>query len=123
MFVTRRRIQLLVCLLFITIAAHADWTPVVRHFTPNDYGAGTQNWGIIEQENGWIYAANNYGLLEFDGSRWQLYGISNSTAVRSVARGKGGYIYVGGMAGLPTAVSPTAFPHVIGSLARCGRYT
>ena len=96
MFVTRRRIQLLVCLLFITIAAHADWTPVVRHFTPNDYGAGTQNWGIIEQENGWIYAANNYGLLEFDGSRWQLYGISNSTAVRSVARGKGGDIYVGG---------------------------
>lgn len=96
MFAIRRRIQVVVSLLFITIAIYADWTPVVRHFTPNDYGAGTQNWGIVEQANGWIYVANNYGLLEFDGSSWRLYGISNSTAVRSVARGANGDIYVGG---------------------------
>lgn len=91
-----RKIRLLACLLLVTAAVYADWTPVVRHFTPNDYGAGTQNWGIAEQANGWIYVANNYGLLEFDGSRWQLYGISNSTAVRSVARDTLGNIYVGG---------------------------
>lgn len=96
MFTVRRKILLVACLLLISSAVSAGWTPMVRHFSPNDYGAGTQNWGIIEQENGWIYVANNYGLLEADGSRWQLYGISNSTAVRSVARGEGGEIYVGG---------------------------
>ena len=74
----------------------AAWSPIIRHFTPQDYGAGTQNWDIIEHANGWIYVANNYGLLETDGSQWQLYGIHNATAIRSLALGDDGAIYAGG---------------------------
>lgn len=96
MLSARHRISLFLCLLLFVVTAHADWTPTIRHFAPNDYGAGTQNWGIAEQENGWMYVANNYGLLECDGSLWRLYGLSNSTAVRSVARGANGDIFVGG---------------------------
>ena len=108
---TRKHIVLLLWLLLTATIAQADWVPMVRHFSPNDYGAGTQNWGIIEQENGWIYVANNYGLLEFDGSRWRLYGINNSTAVRSVARDTTGAIYVGG-----TNEFGVFFPNTEGSL-------
>ncbi len=43
-----------------------------------------------------MYVANNYGLLEFDGINWQLYGIKNSTPVRSLEIDESGTIYVGG---------------------------
>lgn len=62
--------RLLVILIGLSISAftHASWSPIIRHFTPKDYGAGTQNWDLAEQVNGWMYVANNYGLLEMDGS-------------------------------------------------------
>lgn len=85
----------LVCLTsFLPI--YAGWVPMVNHYTTDDYQAGTQNWSIVQQPNGWIYAANNYGLLEYDGAQWRLYGIWNSTAVRSVAVDSLGNIYAGG---------------------------
>ena len=74
----------------------AEWIPITRSFTPNDYHASTQNWMLTEQNNGWIYAANNYGVLEYDGASWRLYGIGNSTVVRSVAHDKQGRVYAGG---------------------------
>ena len=90
--------RLLVILIGLSISAftHASWSPIIRHFTPKDYGAGTQNWDLAEQVNGWMYAANNYGLLETDGCHWNLYGISNSTALRAITIDKVGNIYVGG---------------------------
>lgn len=90
------RLLIILIGLFVHSVAYADWTPVIRHFTPKNYGAGTQNWDIVEQVNGWMYIANNYGLLETDGCHWNLYGISNSTAVRSITLDKDGNIYVGG---------------------------
>lgn len=77
-------------------SGYAEWTPLVRSFAPNEYKAGTQNWQLMEQANGWIYAANNYGMLEFDGMRWHLYGLGNSTVVRSVARDADGHVFAGG---------------------------
>jgi len=68
--------------------------PVVT-YSPADYDGGMQNWSIDIQRNGWIYVANNYGLLEYDGDKWQLYGIWNSTVLRSVAIADDGDIYVG----------------------------
>ena len=76
--------------------AFAQWTPIVKNYMTTDYHAGTQNWGIAEQENGWIYIANNYGLLEYDGCYWNLYGLPNSTPVRSVTVGNDHRVYVGG---------------------------
>lgn len=73
----------------------ALWQTPVVHFTRKNYGAGTQNWGIAIASNNWSYVANNYGLLEYDGDRWHLYGMPNSTAVRSLMIGLDGRIYVG----------------------------
>ena len=78
------------------LSLRAEWIPITRSFTPNDYHASTQNWMLTEQNNGWIYAANNYGVLEYDGASWRLYGIGNSTVVRAVAHDKQGRIYAGG---------------------------
>lgn len=90
------RISLLLIALACCALSMAAWTPIIRQFSPQDYAAGTQNWDMLEHTNGWIYVANNYGLLETDGTQWQLYGIHNGTAVRSLALGDDGAIYAGG---------------------------
>ena len=57
--------------------------PPVNNFNVKDYKGGNQNWSI-ESANGYIYVANNEGLLEFDGINWYLYKLPNKTLVRSV---------------------------------------
>ncbi len=74
----------------------AEWTVRMDNFTPTMYSGGTQNWQLCQQENGWIYAANNYGLLQYDGVDWRLFGLRNSTVIRSIALDTTGYIYAGG---------------------------
>lgn len=90
------RVLLLQLLLLVSCAVRAEWRVEVTNYAPSTYLAGTQNWQLLQQDNGWLYVANNYGLLEFDGETWRTYGIWNSTALRSLAKGKNGEIYVGG---------------------------
>jgi DNA-binding CsgD family transcriptional regulator len=72
------------------------WQLPVTNYSQKEYAAGTQTWQIKQQHNGWIYCANNYGLLEFDGDTWQHYGIWNSTVIRSLDIASDGTVYVGG---------------------------
>lgn len=67
--------------------------PPVNNFNVKDYKGGNQNWSI-ESANGYIYVANNEGLLEFDGINWYLYKLPNKTLVRSV-KVVGDKIYTG----------------------------
>lgn len=69
--------------------------PAIRNFSTRDYGAGIQNWDIAQDKRGLVYIANNFGLLEFDGSRWQIYRAKNGSKMRSVAIDDSGKIYVG----------------------------
>lgn len=62
----------------------AEWQVPVVNYSSMNYGAGTQNWQMTQGINGWIYAANHYGVLEFDGNNWRIYGVRNSTTIRSV---------------------------------------
>jgi len=57
--------------------------PIVKYSTET-YGAGNQNWMISQDQNQLLYFANNDGLLEFNGSHWQLYPSPNETIIRSV---------------------------------------
>jgi ligand-binding sensor domain-containing protein/DNA-binding CsgD family transcriptional regulator len=70
-------------------------TPYIINYQKTVYNAGTQNWGIAQDENGFMYFANNDGLLIFDGIRWELVKISQSSAIRSVCIDKENTIYVG----------------------------
>ena len=92
----KHKIHCLLLFCILPIPANAAWQMPVTNYYPKEYAAGTQNWQLKQQRNGWIYAANNYGLLEFDGESWQLYGIWNSSVIRSVEIDSDGNIYVGG---------------------------
>src|SRR5574344_101058 len=74
----------------------ASWQAPITNYLQKDYNAGTQNWQIRQQQNGWMYFANNYGLLEYDGYDWTINGIWNSSVIRSLEMGDNGNIYVGG---------------------------
>jgi len=58
--------------------------PTVRNYFKKEINSGTQNWDIVQHQNNWMYFANNNGLLEFDGYRWNIYPIGNYTDVRSL---------------------------------------
>lgn len=67
----------------------------VRNYEKGEYKSGTQNWDIEQDKNGVVYFANNSGLLQFDGTYWAVFPISNKTNVRSVCIAEDGKIYVG----------------------------
>ncbi|MDR0831062.1 MAG: hypothetical protein LBN95_13285 [Prevotellaceae bacterium] len=83
-------------LLLNVLQLFAFWQMPVSNYRWQDYNAGTQNWAVKQSPCGWIYSANNYGLLEFDGTLWHHYGIWNSTVLRSVEIAPDGTIFVGG---------------------------
>ena len=58
--------------------------PPVRNYDNAEYGAGSQNWSIAQSKDKHIFFGNNIGLLEFDGSHWQLYPSPNGTIIRAV---------------------------------------
>ncbi|MEQ9306554.1 MAG: regulator, partial [Marinoscillum sp.] len=70
--------------------------PLTKTFNTNDYEGGIQNWSISEDRRGFLYVANNFGLLEYDGSMWRRYEVPNTTRLRSVFVDADDRIYVGG---------------------------
>ena len=70
-------------------------TPFIRNFSKLEYRAGTQNWAIAQDQKGFMYFANNEGLLVFDGVKWELYKMPNSSMVRSIFINDKGEIYIG----------------------------
>ncbi len=81
---------------FGLLAQNTIGLPDVINYSKQVYKAGTQTWDIKQGKNGIIYAANNEGLLCFDGTDWQLFALPNRTIVRSVEIVNGNRIYVGG---------------------------
>ncbi|MGD2035997.1 MAG: hypothetical protein PVF73_13120, partial [Bacteroidales bacterium] len=59
--------------------------PFINNYPRELYNAGTQNWGISQDDIGRMYIANNTGILQFDGNNWNLYYLPNRSVVRSVA--------------------------------------
>ena len=57
--------------------------PPIQIYQPELYGAESQNWAISQSQDNYIYVANNSGLLEFNGAKWQLHK-SESGIIRSV---------------------------------------
>lgn len=83
-------------LFFNSPTLYADWQRPVTNYTRHSYKAGTQNWMLEQHDNGWIYVANNKGLLEFDGKDWNLYSFYN-VKMKAVKKGNDGRIYTGGI--------------------------
>ncbi len=69
--------------------------PLVRSFVPREFGADSQNWALVQDPRGLVYAANNYGVLEYDGVRWRLLHTRDNTSIRSLAMSAQGTVFVG----------------------------
>ena len=80
----RHRWVILVLFISCAVRLVAQELPPIENFAPIDYGAENQNWGISQSDQKNIYAANNGGLLEFNGAVWKLYGSPNGSTIRSV---------------------------------------
>ncbi|MBU2525535.1 MAG: LuxR C-terminal-related transcriptional regulator [Bacteroidetes bacterium] len=82
----------LLCVL--SFSGFAQEIPNIISYNPESYKAETQNWDITQDARGYIYVANNYGLLAFNGIDWQTYPTPNQTIMRSV-KAVGNLIYTG----------------------------
>ncbi len=70
--------------------------PYIRNYTPKEYGGFIQNWSALQDQRGFVYIANNHGLLEYDGVGWRRYDDDgNLSALLSLAVDDPGIIYVG----------------------------
>ena len=86
-------------LLFLSTATQAQmyWQRPVVNYTRHIYNAANQNWMVDQHPNGWMYFANNKGLLEYDGVYWNLYPVPHLAKMRSLRMGKDNRIYVGAL--------------------------
>lgn len=74
--------------------AEEQWLSPIRNYTKAEYKAGTQNWMIFRDDNGWIYSANNEGLLLYDGHDWDLSPYATGP-LRVLKKGRDERLYVG----------------------------
>ncbi len=68
----------------------------LKNYTKQEYQAASQNWAVTQDMNGYLYFANNIGLLEFDGITWTLYPAPEGAIIRSVAVDKKNRIFTAG---------------------------
>lgn len=67
----------------------------MEYFGTEEYNAGIQNFAISQDYRGILLVANNFGLLEYDGTEWRKHGINKGTKVRSVFTDSKGRVYIG----------------------------
>lgn len=82
--------------IFLLSQAQTLGIPNIKSFNKRDYTAGTSNWSIVAMENGNILAANNSGLLSYNGVEWNLKTLPNRTIARSICLSESERIYIGG---------------------------
>jgi len=61
------------------------YNPYITHFSKKSYSGGIENWDAGTTLDGYIYFANNEGMLEYNGYNWKIYKLPNKTIVRSIA--------------------------------------
>lgn len=76
----------------------AQETPFVRNYLPELMQSANQHWSVTQAGNRFIYTGNTAGMMQYDGSRWQLLALPNRQIVRIVAADQRGNIFCGGFA-------------------------
>ena len=62
----------------------AQFSPKFDNFSISDYQAGNKNWCVSGTNDGRIFVGNDNGLLEYDGTHWNLWELPNKSKIRSV---------------------------------------
>ncbi len=67
----------------------------LQTFDYKTYNAHQENWGIVQDDRGIIYVANNSGILQYDGVQWRIIPTPNNIGAISIDRSDNGVIFVG----------------------------
>ncbi|MCU4173907.1 LuxR C-terminal-related transcriptional regulator [Carboxylicivirga sp. N1Y90] len=86
MFKSRLYLHSLFIIFFLPsiLSAQKVGLPEIEHFNRRQYGGGTQNWKITQDEHDLMYFANNDGILVYDGVNWDLLTDNAPEVIRSV---------------------------------------
>ncbi|WP_317164720.1 triple tyrosine motif-containing protein [Flavobacterium hydrocarbonoxydans] len=76
--------KLYLLLFLMSFKLFSQELPPIIKYPSTIYGAGNQSWMISQDDQNYLYFANNEGLLEFNGTNWELYPTPNETIMRSV---------------------------------------
>ncbi|MBC7368768.1 MAG: hypothetical protein H7343_18490 [Undibacterium sp.] len=83
-------------------------SPFLHAWRSEDYGASPVNWRVEQHRTtGYIYATNNLGMLEFDGTAWRLIPLPHGGAARALVIDPAGTIWVDGVGEVATLVPTT----------------
>jgi len=100
MISTKQNIIRSIFLFFLFMMCHSYLfaTPgfYLKNYTKQEYQAASQNWSVAQDASGYLYFANNIGLLEFDGITWTLYPAPEGAITRAVAIDKQNRIFTAG---------------------------
>ena len=73
------------------------YLPIIEHFDFTQYNAGPENWDAIETDQGEILIANQFGVLVYDGYKWDNINIGGKYHVRAFFKdSKNNRVYIGG---------------------------
>ena len=72
----------------------------INIYTPQIYKAHKQNFDILRDKNGFIYSANNNGILKYNNHDWQLIKTKNTAYIKAIGISDNGVIYAGGQGDL-----------------------
>lgn len=83
-------------LIFLTFHVLAQTgVPYIFNFKKSEYRAAGQNWAVGSDEHGRVYIGNSRGLLQYNGTYWQLLPLPKGEYIRSIHMTDNGRIYVG----------------------------
>jgi signal transduction histidine kinase/DNA-binding response OmpR family regulator/ligand-binding sensor domain-containing protein len=68
----------------------------ITNYSSEVYNLLPQNWCILQDRRGIVYAANQGGVLEYDGVSWRTIKVPNNM-VRSMSMTEDGTIFIGGV--------------------------
>lgn len=81
--------------------------PLFDNHTTQDYRSVPQNWGLVQDDRGKVFVANNAGLLTYDGNKWKLHDESFDNAVKCIQR-IGDSLVIGSLNNLGTVASDSS---------------
>ena len=97
-FIQQKRCLLIVIsiILMTGFNGKANSESYIKNYYKQEYQAANQNWSVVQDDNGYLYFANNIGLLEFDGVTWTLYPAPGGAIIRSVSVDAQNHIFTAG---------------------------
>ena len=84
-FGMKKRIGFLIIFYFLQCIANGqNLLPPIYNYKLSEYRGGSKNWDLAINQEGELFAANDEGLLYFNGEDWSLNKLPDNTVIRSV---------------------------------------